>query len=76
MSALTTSEAAAKLGVSKRRVIALIETGKLPAERFGNAYVINEADLKLVEDRKPGRPPKSDKSKSKISSPPKKGKSK
>ena len=58
MSALTTLEVAAKLGVSKRRVIALIEAGRLPAERFGNAYVINESDLKLVEDRKPGRPPK------------------
>jgi hypothetical protein len=40
--------------VSKRRVIALIESGKLPAKRFGNAYVIKEADLKLVEGRKPG----------------------
>jgi excisionase family DNA binding protein len=58
MIVLTALEAAARLGVSKRRVIALIEAGRLPAERFGNAYVIKESDLKLVEDRKPGRPPK------------------
>ena len=39
----------------------MIEAGKLPAERFGNAYVIKESDLRLVEDRKPGRPPKIEK---------------
>jgi hypothetical protein len=30
----------------------------LPAQQFGRTYVVNEEDLKLVEDRKPGRPRK------------------
>ena len=63
MKKLTVSEAAARLGVTTRRVIALINAEskqkRLPATRFGRrAWVINEADLKKVEERKPGRPPK------------------
>jgi excisionase family DNA binding protein len=58
MDLLTTIEAANKLGVSKPRITALIRSGRLPAKKFGNAYMINESDLKLVEDRKPGRPSK------------------
>jgi hypothetical protein len=30
----------------------------LPAQKFGHLHSIREADLKLVEGRKPGRPPK------------------
>lgn len=56
---LTTTMAADKLGVSRRRVIALIEEGRLPAEKFGRDYVIQESDLALVAERKPGRPKKS-----------------
>lgn len=58
MRLLTTAEAAAQLGVHRTRVHVLIHEGRLPAERFGRAYMIKESDLKLVEDRKPGRPPK------------------
>jgi excisionase family DNA binding protein len=62
MKKLTVSEAAARLGVTTRRVIALInaesEQKRLRATRFGRAWVISEADLKKVEERKPGRPPK------------------
>jgi excisionase family DNA binding protein len=58
MRALTTSEAAERLGVTVRRVNDLITSGRLPAERFGQAYMIREGDLKLVENRKPGRPRK------------------
>ena len=58
MKLLTTIEAATRLGLSKPRITALIRAGRLPAERFGNAYMIKESDLKLVEDRKPGRPKK------------------
>lgn len=36
----------------------MIEAGKLPAEKFANVYAINEADLALVAERKPGRPKK------------------
>jgi excisionase family DNA binding protein len=57
MATITTSEAARRLGVSVDRVQALIRSGRLPATNFGRAYAINEKDLKLVEDRKPGRPP-------------------
>ena len=56
MKALTTKEAAERLGVTVRRVNELITSGRLPAARFGRAYMIKESDLKLVEDRKPGRP--------------------
>ena len=53
---LTTKDAAARLGVSQRRVIALIQDGRLPAQKVGRDYLIQERDLKLVSDRKPGRP--------------------
>ena len=55
---LTALEAAEKLGVHRSRVHVLIREGRLPAQKFGNVYLIKEADLKLVEDRKTGRPPK------------------
>ena len=56
MKLLTTAEAAERLGVHRTRVHVLIKEGRLPAERFGRAYMIMERDLKLVMDRKPGRP--------------------
>jgi excisionase family DNA binding protein len=61
MNLITTKEAADRLGVTVQRVHALISVGRLPAEKFGRDYMIDESDLKLVEDRKPGRPPKADK---------------
>jgi len=30
----------------------------LPAQKFGHVHMIQEADLKLVANRKTGRPPK------------------
>jgi len=58
MELLTTKEVAEKLGVTLRRVQAMIETGRLPATKFGRDYMIKETDLKLVENRKVGRPKK------------------
>jgi excisionase family DNA binding protein len=58
MKLLTTKEVALRLGVSVRRVHALIQAERLAAEKFGRDYMIKEEDLKSVEDRKPGRPPK------------------
>lgn len=58
MKLLTTKETAERLGVSVARVHQLISEGRLPAEKMGRDYFIKEDDLKLVEDRKPGRPPK------------------
>jgi excisionase family DNA binding protein len=56
MEFLTTKEAAEKLGITPRRVVALVTAGRLPAQKFGRDYMIRETDLKLVEDRKVGRP--------------------
>jgi len=58
MNLLTTKEVAEKLGVSVRRVHALIQAERLPAQKFGRDYLIKENDLKLVAERKPGRPRK------------------
>lgn len=58
MKLLSTSDAAIHLGVSERRVRGLITDGRLPAEKIGRDYVIKEEDLKLVQERKPGRPSK------------------
>lgn len=58
MNLLTTEQAAEQLGVTPARIRVLIREGRLPAARFGRSHMINEADLALVADRKPGRPPK------------------
>lgn len=55
---LSVVQAAEKLGVHRTRVLALINAGRLPARKVGRAYVIEESDLALVQDRKPGRPAK------------------
>lgn len=61
MKTLTTTEVAQRLGVTVRRVNDLITSGRLPATRFGRAYMIKESDLKSVENRQPGRPRKAKK---------------
>jgi excisionase family DNA binding protein len=58
MRMLTTNEAASLLGVTVQRIHQFINDGRLPAQKLGRDYIINEDDMKLVEDRKPGRPPK------------------
>jgi len=58
MSLISTKEAAEKLGVSPLRVQQLIWEKRLPAQKIGRDYVIKEEDLKLVENRKVGRPAK------------------
>lgn len=58
MGLLTTKQAAERLGISIPRIHQLINEGRLPAEKVGRDYVIKEEDLRLVEDRKVGRPPK------------------
>jgi excisionase family DNA binding protein len=55
---LSVSQAAEKLGISRWRINQLINSGRLPAQKVGRAYVVKESDLKLIEDRKPGRPSK------------------
>lgn len=59
MNKITAKQAAEKLNVNDSRIRQLIISGKLPAEKYGNLWLINEEDLELVKDRKPtGRPPK------------------
>ena len=53
---ITATDAANRLGVTRGRVIQLINAGRLPAEKVGMQYLIKPADLAKVKDRKPGRP--------------------
>lgn len=56
MNLLTTKEVADRLGVTVRRVQALITAGRLSARKLGRDYVVEESDLEAVLERKPGRP--------------------
>jgi excisionase family DNA binding protein len=58
MGLISTSEAAKRLGVHITRVQVLVREGRLPAQKIGNTYVIEENDLKLLERRPVGRPRK------------------
>lgn len=51
MELLTTKEVAKLLGMPVRQVPALITNGRVPATKFGRDYMIDEKDLKLVENR-------------------------
>jgi excisionase family DNA binding protein len=63
MNAITTSEAAEKLGISPQRVNVLIKEGRLPATKVGPIYLIQPKDLAKVKNRKTGRPKKKKKKK-------------
>lgn len=53
----TVAEAAERLGVSDRRVRALIDSGRLRAQRLGRIWMIEPTALGSVEgERSPGRP--------------------
>lgn len=58
MKILSTSEAAERLNISPIRVRQLIQEGRLPAQKVGRDYVIQESDLGLVKERQTGRPRK------------------
>lgn len=59
MKLLSTKDAAEKLGISARRVRALIKEGKLKAHQLGREYAIEEKALDDVTTYgKSGRPPK------------------
>ncbi|MBQ9042971.1 MAG: DNA-binding protein [Eggerthellaceae bacterium] len=55
---LTTSEAAEILGVTPRRVVALVESGALIAERFGRQWMIDERSVRdrVTAPKLSGRP--------------------
>lgn len=53
---LTTTQAAAELGITVRRVQALIKAGKLVAVKTGRDWLISPVALNAVRVRKSGRP--------------------
>ena len=53
---LTTKQVAEIIGVSVGRVQQMVADGQLPATKIGRDNFIKETDLKLVKDRKVGRP--------------------
>jgi excisionase family DNA binding protein len=55
---LTTGQAADALGVTAGRIRQMIVGGQLPTTKFGHVHMIKKSDLKLVENRKVGRPRK------------------
>jgi excisionase family DNA binding protein len=60
MEFVTTEEAAVRLGISGRRVRALIDSGILVAKKFGRDWMIDKASLEVVagQTRPRGRPPR------------------
>jgi excisionase family DNA binding protein len=58
LAVITVEEAAKRLGVTPWRVYQLINQGRLPAKKFGPAYMIEESDLERpeVKDRPTGYP--------------------
>ena len=56
---LTTPQAAARLGVTVRRVEKFITDGRLPARKVGRDWLIDEKDLSTfaAKERRNGRPP-------------------
>ena len=55
---LSVTEAAGDLGITRQRVLQLIEDGRLDAQKVGNSYIIKKSALNEVRERKPGRPAK------------------
>lgn len=55
---LTTTDVAKKLGVTPRRVQALISSGRLKARRIGRDWLVDAKDIGAVKVRRPGRPQK------------------
>ena len=56
MKLLSTQEVATMLGISSIRVRQLISQGRLKAQKIGKVFVIEEAAVSAVRERKPGRP--------------------
>jgi len=56
MATISSKDAAVRLKISVRRVQELVKTERLPAKMIGGVYLIDEKDLELVKNRKPGRP--------------------
>lgn len=57
MRPLTTAEAAGRLGVSRRRINALIRQGRIAAVRVGRDWLVDPSSLDSFERLAPGRRP-------------------
>ena len=55
---IDTHEAAIMLGVTPRRIRALIKAERIPAEKFGRDWLIQAVDLANLQVRPGGRPRK------------------
>lgn len=55
---ITTSEAAARLGLTVRAIQKMIEAGRLSAQKIGRDYLIDSAALESIPKQAAGRPPK------------------
>lgn len=56
---LSTTEVAAQLGITRQRVLELINERRLVAIKVGRSYVVRFSDLANLERRRgPGRPKK------------------
>jgi len=63
---ISTREAAQRLGVSQRRILALIAEGRLPAYKLGPAWAIQGEDLAALVIYPPHRPSGNARKKSKV----------
>ena len=55
---ITTTQAAERLGVTTRRVVALCHAGKLRGEKIGRDWLVDESSVEAyaATERKAGRP--------------------
>lgn len=56
MKYISTKEAAERLGVTRRRVVAMIKAGSIKTVKVGRIHLIDPGQLDKVQDRTPGRP--------------------
>jgi excisionase family DNA binding protein len=54
---ISTNDAAGVLGVTRQRVLQLIQDGRIKAKKFANVYMIRRGELDHIEERPMGRPP-------------------
>jgi len=55
---ISTQEASIFLGISQRRIQALINSGRLKAEKIGGIWLIPDTAIKNFKPMKAGRPKK------------------
>jgi excisionase family DNA binding protein len=55
---LTTHQISKYLNISARRIRALAKSRNVGTQLPGGTWIFRKADIKKLEERKPGRPPK------------------